>query len=396
MIPVRLLVLGAMLGALYGCAGSSTTTPTTTTKPAAQAESWSMARVSFDALSGWNSSSAGAALQSFRRSCAVLAKRADDAALSGVGYAGTAADWRGVCAGAGGDAKAFFAANFTPYALSAPGDGLFTGYYEPEIRGSRTRQGAYQTPVHGMPSDLVRVDLGQFIPKLKGERVSGRVSGNTLVPYANRKEINAATKAPVLFYTDDAVALFFLQIQGSGRVVFTDGKMGRIGYAGENGRPYTAIGRTLIAENALTRENVSLQTIRAWLLANPARAQGVMEGNESYIFFEEKPLGDAALGATGSLGVALTPGASLAVDPRIHALGAPFYLDAGGPDPVQGLLVAQDIGGAIRGSVRGDIFFGFGPDAERRAGAMKAPGRLYVLLPNAVAARIGAGKTFTP
>jgi len=395
MIPARLLVLGAMLGVLYGCAGSSTTTTTPITKPPA-AESWSMARASFDALPGWNTVSTDAALQSFRRSCAVLAKRAGDAALSGVGYAGTAADWRAVCAGADGDAKSFFAANFTPYALSAPGDGLFTGYYEPEIRGSRTRQGAYQTPVHGMPSDLVRVDLGQFIPKFKGERVSGRVSGNTLVPYANRKEINVGTKAPVLFYTDDAVALFFLQIQGSGRVVFTDGKTGRIGYAGENGRPYTAIGRTLIAEGALTRENVSLQTIRAWLLANPARAQGVMEGNESYIFFEERPLGDAALGATGSLGVSLTPGASLAVDPRIHALGAPFYLDAGGPDPVQGLLVAQDIGGAIRGSVRGDIFFGFGPDAERRAGAMKAPGRLYVLLPNAVAARIGDGKTFTP
>ena len=395
MIPARLPVLGAMLGVLYGCAGSSTTTTTPITKPPA-AESWSMARASFGALPGWNGISADAALQSFRRSCAVLSKRAGDAALSGVGYACTAADWRTVCAGAGGDAKSFFAANFTPYALSAPGDGLFTGYYEPEIRGSRTRQGAYQTPVHGMPSDLVRVDLGQFIPKFKGERVSGRVSGNTLVPYANRKEINVGTKAPVLFYTDDAVALFFLQIQGSGRVVFTDGTNGRIGYAGENGRPYTAIGRTLIAEGALTRENVSLQTIRAWLLANPARAQGVMEGNESYIFFEEKPLGDAALGATGSLGVSLTPGASLAVDPRIHALGAPFYLDAGGPDPVQGLLVAQDIGGAIRGSVRGDIFFGFGPDAERRAGAMKAPGRLYVLLPNAVAARIGDGKTFTP
>ena len=394
MTPARLLVLGAMLGVLYGCASSSP--PPTTTKPAAPAESWSMARVSFDALPGWTTANADAALQSFRRSCAVLSSRADDAALSGVGYAGTAADWRDVCANASGDAKSFFAANFIPFALAAPGDGLFTGYYEPEIRGSRTRQGAYQTPVHGMPSDLVRVDLGQFIPKFKGERVSGRVSGNTLVPYANRKEINLGTKEPVLFYTDDAVALFFLQIQGSGRVVFTDGKTGRIGYAGENGRPYTAIGRTLIAEGVLTRENVSLQTIRAWLLANPARAQGVMEGNESYIFFEERPLGDAALGATGSLGVSLTPGASLAVDPRIHALGAPFYLDAGGPDPVQGLLVAQDIGGAIRGSVRGDIFFGFGPDAERRAGAMKAPGRLYVLLPNAVAARIGESKTFTP
>ena len=216
-------------------------------------------------------------------------------------------------------------------------------------RASRSRHDAYQTPVHGLPPDLVRADLGQFIPKLKGERISGKVSGHALVPYATRKEINAASDAPVLFYTDDAVAFFFLQIQGSGRVVFDDGSAARIGYAGENGRPYTAIGRTLIAEGALSRENVSLQTIRAWLLANPARAQSVMEGNESYIFFGQKPLGDVALGSTGALGVALTPGASMAVDPRIHALGAPFYLEAGGPDPVRGLLVAQDIGGAIRG-----------------------------------------------
>ena len=119
-----------------------------------------------------------------------------------------------------------------------------------------------------------------------------------------------------------------------------------------------------------------------------------MEGNESYIFFDQKPLGDVALGSTGALGVALTPGASMAVDPRIHALGAPFYLEAGGPDPVRGLLVAQDIGGAIRGSVRGDIFFGFGPEAERRAGAMKAPGRLYLLLPNGLAEKTGASRSW--
>ncbi len=391
------LARGLFLGALFALAGCASPPATPVTKPAAApADSWSMARATFDALPGWGAANADAALQSFRRSCAVLAARPDSAAMGGAGYAGTVADWRAVCAGAGGDAKVFFQTSFTPYALRAAGDGLFTGYYEPEIRGSRTRQGAFQTPAHGVPTDLVRVDIGQFIPKLKGERLSGRVSGNTLVPYANRAAINAGTKAPVLFYTDDAVAFFFLQIQGSGRVVFTDGSAARIGYAGENGRPYTAIGRTLIAEGALTRENVSLQTIRAWLLANPARAQGVMEGNESYIFFEEKPLGDTALGSTGSLGVALTPQASLAVDPRIHALGAPFYLDAGGPDPVQGLLVAQDIGGAIRGSVRGDIFFGFGADAERRAGAMKAPGRLYVLLPNALAARIGDAKAYGP
>ena len=386
----RGLLLSALF-ALYGCA-SPPTAPVTKPQP----DSWSMARTAFEALPGWNAANADAALLSFRRSCAVLAARPDSAAMGGVGYAGTVGDWRGVCASAGGDARTFFQTNFTPFALDAAGEGLFTGYYEPQIRGSRTRQGAYQTPVHGLPSDLVRVDLGQFIPKFKGERVSGRVSGNALVPYASRAQINAGIKAPVLFYTDDPVAFFFLQIQGSGRVVFTDGSAARIGYAGENGRPYTAIGRTLIAEGALSRENVSLQTIRAWLLANPARAQGVMEGNESYIFFEEKPLGDTQLGSTGSLGVALTPMASLAVDPRIHALGAPFYLDAGGPDPVRALLVAQDIGGAIRGAVRGDIFFGFGAEAERRAGAMKAPGRLHVLLPNALAQRIGEAKAYGP
>lgn len=391
------LARGLVLSALFALAGCTSPPTAPVTKPTpAPADSWSMARTTFDALPGWDTANADTALLSFRRSCAVLTAWPDSAAMGGVGYAGTVGDWRGVCAGAGGGAKAFFQTHFTPFALDAAGDGLFTGYYEPQIRGSRTRQGAYQTPVHGLPPDLVRVDLGQFIPKLKGERVSGRVSGNALVPYANRAQINAGIKAPVLFYTDDAVAFFFLQIQGSGRVVFTDGSMARIGYAGENGRPYTAIGRTLIAEGALTRENVSLQTIRAWLLANPARAQGVMEGNESYIFFEEKPLGDTQLGSTGALGVALTPMASLAVDPRIHALGAPFYLDAGGSDAVRALLAAQDIGGAIRGPVRGDIFFGFGAEAERRAGAMKAPGRLYVLLPNALAQRIGDAKAYGP
>ena len=389
MKTARGLLLGAAV-ALAGCANPAIESPAV--KPPAP-DTWTLTRISHDSLPGWDTANADAALQSFRRSCAALAAKPDATPMGGAGYAGTVGDWRGVCAGTSGDAKDFFARNFTPFAVQG-GEGLFTGYYEPEIRASRSRHDAYQTPVHGLPSDLVRADLGQFIPKLKGERISGKVSGHTLVPYATRKEINAASDAPVLFYTDDAVAFFFMQIQGSGRVVFDDGSAARIGYAGENGRPYTAIGRTLIAEGALSRENVSLQTIRAWLLANPARAQSVMEGNESYIFFDQRPLGDVALGSTGALGVALTPGASMAVDPRIHALGAPFYLDADGPDPVRGLLVAQDIGGAIRGSVRGDIFFGFGPEAERRAGAMKAPGRLYLLLPNGLAEKTGASRSW--
>lgn len=382
------LLLAALL-ALAAC--TSPPPPKTTPVP-----SLHLSRASFSDLPDWAGGSADAALAAFRRSCASLTAKPDSAPMGGVGYAGTVADWRSACADAGGDAKAFFQKNFTPYAVSGS-DGLFTGYYEPQIRGSRTKHGPFQTPVYGLPPDLVRADLGLFIPKLKGEHISGKVSGHALVPYADRARINEkGVDAPVLFYTDDAVAFFFLQIQGSGRVVFTDGSSARIAYAGENGQPYTAIGRTLIADGSLARETVSLQTIRAWLLANPARARAVMETNKSYIFFEQKTLGDTALGSTGSQGVNITPLGSIAVDQRIHALGVPFYVAADGPDPVRAVMVAQDTGGAIRGPVRADMFFGFGDEAERRAGAMKAPGRLYVLLPNALAGSIGDGRDYPP
>ncbi len=367
-----------------------------TTKPPSPA-GLSLTKVSFAQLPQWNGGNVQAALASFQRSCAALMAKADTAPMSGAGYAGTVGDWRGVCAGAKGEARDFFERNFTPFTVGG-GEALFTGYYEPEIRGHRSRQGAFQTPVYGVPSDLVRADLGLFNAKLKGERISGRVDGQRLVPYADRAQINAKglSTAPVLFYTDDPVALFFLQIQGSGRVLFDDGPTTRIGYAGDNGQVYTAIGRTLIADGSLKREEVSLQTIRAWLKANPDRAAAVMETNRSYIFFAEAALGDTASGPRGTLGANLTPLASLAVDQRLHALGAPFYVAADGPDPVRGVLVAQDTGGAIRGPVRGDLFFGFGAEAERRAGAMKGGGALYVLLPNALAAKIGSTHVYPP
>jgi membrane-bound lytic murein transglycosylase A len=381
--PVLLLLLLA----LAGCAAPRPQPPS--------GPALALVRTDFSALPGFGGDSR-AALAAFRRSCAVLMARPDAAPMGGAGYAGTVGDWRGACAAAlrapadqaSGD---FFAANFTPFEVLG-GQGLFTGYYEPQINASRTRHGAFQTPVYGLPADLVRADLGQFMPGLKGEHISGRVEGHALLPYPDRAAIETGgiANAPVLLWTDDPVAFFFLQIQGSGRALFEDGTSARIAYAGENGRPYSAIGRVLIGDGELTRENVSLQSIRAWLLAHPDKARAVMQTNQSYIFFRETPLGDIALGPKGAQGVPLTPLASLAVDPRLNALGAPFFLAADGPDPVHGLLIAQDVGGAIRGPVRGDIFFGFGPDAERRAGAMKAPGRLFVLLPNALAARIGA------
>jgi membrane-bound lytic murein transglycosylase A len=281
-----------------------------------------------------------------------------------------------------------------PFAVSAGAveDGLFTGYYEPQLHGSRTKHDRYQTPVYGLPDDLVSVDLGQFRDTLKGERIAGRVAGHTLVPYATRAQIDAKgpQSSQVLFYGDDPVAVFFLHIQGSGRVVFDDGSAARVGYAGQNGHPYTAIGKTLIAMGALNRENVSMQSIAAWLHTHPSQARAVMEGDASYIFFKETPLGDPALGSPGTESVPLTPEASVAVDNKIHPFGIPLFIATTTPDgkPLHGLFVAQDTGGAIKGPVRADIFFGFGHRAESLAGEMKQKGTMFALLPKSVAAHM--------
>ena len=347
-----------------------------------------LTRVDFGALAGWEQDNPAAALSAFRRSCARLEKASPDASMGG--YGGQVRDWLSACADAdkAQDAKQFFEQDFAVFAVGAGSrrDGLFTGYYEPLLHGSWTRRGAFQIPVYGLPPDLIRVDLSLFSDKFHGEHVSGKLSGQSLVPYAARAEIDrkGLAAAPVLFYTDDAVAFFFLQIQGSGRVRFGDGREMRVAYAGENGQPYTAIGRAMIQQGILTRENVSLQSIRDWLKAHPDKARSVMENDKSFVFFKLAPIGDAALGSPGAEGVSLTPLASLAVDPRLHPLGAPFFVAS---DALHGLFIGQDIGGAIRGPVRGDIFFGFGDKAATRAGGMKAQGRLFVLLPKALAAR---------
>ena len=368
--------------------------------------------VTFASLPGWQQADPGPALAAFGRSCAALAKKPGEAPMAGAGYAGTVGDWQGVCAAlpssplAPAAARAWFEDYFRPVRVSAGRveDGLFTGYYEPQLAASRTRRGAYQTPVYGLPGDLITIDLGQFRQALKGTRLAGRLKGRRLVPYPDRAEIDAKglAKAPVLFWAKDPVAVFFLQIQGSGRAVFDDGSVARVAYAGQNGQPYTAIGRTLIAMGAISREQVSLQSIRAWLVAHPAEARKVMESDASFVFFRLMPLVDPVLGANGSEGVPLTPGASLAVDAKLHALGVPVYVAATAPDadaakpdrPFDRLLIAQDTGGAISGSVRGDVFWGFGKAAEAIAGRMKAHGTMYVLLPKPLAARLGAGKDY--
>ncbi len=366
----------------------------------------SLSPVSYAALPGWAASDPRPALVAFRRSCDAILRLPSQHEMGGTGYAGTAGDWAPVCrnvpdAHSARDARAWFEDQFRPYAVSAGGDasGLFTGYYEPVLRGSARSHGAYREPVYGYPSDLIEVDLGQFRDALKGERIAGRIDGHRLVPYATRAEIDAhgLAAAPTLFYGDDPVSVFFLHIQGSGRVRFDDGRVFRVVYAGQNGQPYTPVGRALIEQGAIAREHMSMQAIRDWMKANPGKARRVMEEDRSFVFFRIAPVGDASLGSDGAEGVPLTAEASLAVDPRIHALGVPMFVAAMAPadDPsaperaFQRLLVAQDMGGAIRGAVRGDVYFGSGTRAESLAGRMKSDGQLYVLLPKLLGVRSG-------
>ncbi len=355
-----------------------------------------LAKASFADLPGWSDNDPRAALSAFRRSCAALLVKPDQAPMGG--YAGTVGDWRPACDAAEmaspSRARAFFERWFSPVAVTAGRvrDGRFTGYYEPEILASRTRHGAFQTPVYARPDDLITVDLGAFRPSLAGDRIAGRLDGDKLVPYATRAQISSKglEHAPVLFYASDPVELFFLHIQGSGRVTFDDGSRASVGYAAQNGQIYTAIGKTLIARG-VPRDGMSLEVIRAWLKSHPRDATAVMNTDASYIFFKEEPIGDPSLGAKGAQGVPLTPLASLAVDPRLHALGTPLFV--AGPYPLGRLFIAQDIGGAIRGVVRGDVYFGFGPKAEAAAGSMNQMGRFYALLPKPLVQRLAQNGT---
>ncbi len=360
----------------------------------------------FADLAGWREDALEEAVPVFLRSCRVLAGQPDDASLGGGGIAGTAGDWKPVCAAAAklpaGDraaARRFFETELRPWSVRNHRNpvGLFTGYYEPLLQGSRKRHGRFTVPIYARPPELVMVDLGRFRDALKGQRIAGQVVKGDLLPFPDRHAIDAGALAGrklEIAWVDDPVSAFFLQVQGSGRVRLEDGRELRVGYAAQNGRPYTAIGRELIARHALAAKDVSLQTIRAWLEAHPDQAREVMERNASYVFFQTVR-GNGPLGAQGT---PLTPGRSLAVDLSRHALGVPVWLVGGAPSPRPGepdrklrrLLVAQDTGGAIRGPVRGDVFWGFGPDAEAIAGRMKNRGKIWLLLPKALTPRGGA------
>lgn len=330
---------------------------------------------------------AAAALAAFRKSCAGLTRRED---LSGLARP---EDWQPACTAAAsvapGEEDGFFRSQFHAITV-AGGAGFATGYYEPEIAASLSPQPGYDVPLYRRPADLIDVPLGDFAASLKGRTVRGRVQGTRLVPYATREQIAAGAlvgRQLELAWAADPFEAFFLEIQGSGRLRLPDGRIIRIGYDGQNGRDYVAIGRLLIEQGKLERGKAGMKEIIAWLRANPAQAPAVLNANPSKIFFRELK-GDGPIGA---MGAAVTPFVSVAADPAFIPLGAPLLVETtltGPATPFTRLMVAQDTGGAIKGANRIDLFLGPGPEAAAIAGAQSSPARLILLIPATAAARL--------
>ena len=367
-------------------------------KPPAPETATTYTPVAFDALPGWGADALAEALPAWRQSCARLASRPDDTEIgpSDANVAGTAADWRPVCAGLAtlpaGDSTAlrgFIEANLVPLAVRGKADdaGLFTGYFEPIIEASRERTPIFHEPIYALPRDHVSVRLDAFDPDLKGRRIVGRVENGWLVPYRQRGEIEAGAineTADVLFWARDTLDVFILQVQGSGIAALPDGTRTRIGFAGHNGHDYGSVGRWLIERGELSAGRAGWEDIRAWLEANPEIMRDTLAVNRRFIFFR-KIDGD---GPTGAAGVTLTAERSMAVDPKHVPMNVPVWLDAehpdGGPDGnrrLQRLMLAQDTGNAIRGAVRGDFYWGTGRAALDKAGRMKSRGAYYILVP---------------
>ncbi|MFP5418805.1 MAG: murein transglycosylase A [Gammaproteobacteria bacterium] len=340
--------------------------------------------VDWSSVAFWTDDTPSEAWTAFMRGCSTLIKRAD---------------WQSVCSDAANLAapddaavRAFFEQRFQPYqATQEDGttEGMVTGYYEPLLKGDLTRTGRARYPVLGPPDDLLTVDLTSVYPELKNLRLRGRLVGNKVVPYFTRKEIDSATSGfsglPIA-WVEDPIDLFFLQIQGSGRIELPDGSHLRVGYADQNGHPYQSIGRLLVERGELKLEQASMQGIKQWGLQNPDKLPDLLASNPSYVFFRPQPNG--LPGPLGALGVPLTERRSIAVDPRFIPLGAPVFLATTQPNsalPLNKLVMAQDTGGAIRGGVRADFFWGFGAEAGEQAGRMKQRGRMWVLLPKAPA-----------
>jgi membrane-bound lytic murein transglycosylase A len=386
----HLSLLASVIAVAFGLGGCSTTPPQPVTKPvesvppvkSADPSKAALKPVGFDTLPGWNKDDLREVWPAFLASCEVLAKKSD---------------WKEPCSIARDvDSKkesavrTFFEAFFVPHQVfnaDGAGDGLVTGYYEPLLRGARKRGGIFQTALHRAPDDLLAVDMVGLYPELKGMRLRGRLVGNKIVPYPSRAEMlqAGALTGKELLWVDDPIEAFFLQVQGSGRVQLVDTKETvRVTYADQNGHPYKSIGRYLVDKGEMTLDQASAQNIKAWYAANPARQQELLNANPSYVFFKEEKLSESIRGPKGALGVPLTAQRSIAVDPQFVPLGVPVFLattQPGKETPLQRLVMAQDTGGAIRGAVRADYFWGFGMDAGEKAGKMRQRGTMWLLLP---------------
>jgi membrane-bound lytic murein transglycosylase A len=338
----------------------------------------------FDTLP-YDNASAARAFTAFKISCPSLVKRTDQSGLT------RPDDWKPACDAAKGlddrDVVSFFAQQFD---MVQVGDGkaFATGYFEPEIAGSRTQSAAYPVPVYKRPSELKEIDLGQFSDSLKGKKIRGKVEGDTFVPFADRAAIDGGALAGrqlEIAWAADAAEFFFLQVQGSGRLRLPDGSVMRIGYDGQNGRDYTGIGKLMKDRGLLGPGQTTMQGIVQWLHDHPAEGAAIMRENKSWVFFKEV----TGAGPLGALGLPVSPKASVATDPAFVPLGAPVFLSMDRID-ANGLWIAQDTGGAIKGSNRFDTFWGAGDAARVTAGGMSAHGTAFVLLPKGVLARIQA------
>lgn len=350
-------------------------TPTTTYQA-------SFKRVSYDALPNWQKDNLVELWPAFLASCKVLI---------------TQAIWQDICTVAedidGSDNRAlrhYFEAFFDPYWVSQSDGsthGLVTGYYEPLLRGSRKKGGVYQTPLYRVPDDLLVVDLASLYPELKNKRLRGRLLGNKVVPYFSRAQLVESNllMGQEICWVEDPIDAFFLHIQGSGRVFFPEtNETIRVAYGEQNGHPYRSIGQYLVKARELKLEEASAGNIKKWVQNHPTRLNEVLNVNPSYIFFKEEAIVDHMQGPKGALGVPLTEKRSIAVDPRFIPLGVPVFIETTLPNtkvPFNRLVMAQDTGGAIRGAVRADFFWGFGDKAGALAGKMKEKGNMWVLWP---------------
>ena len=360
--------------------------PTEPAKPPPTAEvRGKLVPASWGDLPDWPREPLRASLEAFVRGCAVLEKRA--------AWSAACAEARAMPADATQDAIAgYFRRAFDPHQVvngDGTDNGMVTGYYEPLLRGSRTRSARYRTPLYAVPNDLLVVDLASLHPDLQHRRLRGRLQGNRVVPYFERAQIDR-DPAPLagleMVWVDDPVDAFFLHIQGSGQVELENGERMRVGFAEQNGHPFRSLGALLIRRGEIAPERASMQGIREWARRNPAKVQEYMNANPSYVFFRELPR--ELPGPLGALGVPLTAEHSIAVDPRVVPLGAPVYLATTWPNsaqPLNRLVAAQDTGGAIAGAVRADFFWGFGDAAGSLAGRMRQGGRMWVLLPKGYA-----------